>query len=156
MISNNRIIPEELLVGAKGLLVDLHGFRNVPDTLCGATTIGDFLDYALIGWDYGTSSYYIVGPENEEGEPFYWIGNIPRIESPYALVAIINSIFGLDASEFDGVFSKEVLSNLAAVRNSSVAYPEEFLTIDAIWAERANAHIELSEINLGCAQGARR
>lgn len=149
MTTENMILPEELLVGAKGLLVDLYGFKDVPDTLGGKTTVGDFLKGAQIGWDDGTSSYYIVGPENEEEEPYYWIGNIPRISSPYALIAIINSIFGDGISEFEGVFSEGALSKLTVARNSTVADPEDFFAIDAIWSEKTNVHIDLFEINHG-------
>lgn len=145
------IQPEDLLVGAKGLFVDLYGFEGVPDTLCGATTIGDFLKHAQIGWDDATSSYYIVGPENEEGEPYYWIGNSTRITSPYALVAIINSLFGNEAGEFDGTFAEKALSTLLEARNSTTEYPNEFLSIDEFWSENPNARIDLFEINHGCA-----
>lgn len=145
------ILPEDLLIDAKGLLVDLHGFTGIPDTLCGETTVGDFLKHAQIGWDEATSSYYIVGPENEDGEPYYWIGNTPQIPSPYALVAIINCLFGNETCEFEGVFSGEALSALAEARNSTTEYPDDFLSIDEFWSEHSNTRVDLFKINHGCA-----
>lgn len=121
--------------------MEIYGFEGVPDTVSGESTVQDFLDSAIIGWDEGIGSYFIVGPEDGDGQPIYWFGPNKSIVSPYALMAVVNSLFGCSQEEFEGIFSDVGTKQLVEERNATVSYPEDFLTIDAYWKENINARV---------------
>lgn len=136
---------DELFSSVSGRAIDLYGLDNIPDVVTGQTTWLDWVDQATLGWNDGIMPYYLVGPEDKETEaPILWFGPKATILSPYALVAIINSIFGESEEEFLGVANLEVIEALKIARNSSSRHPEDYVSVDAYWQDiRDRMHPDL-------------